>query len=72
MTYIIDENCIVCGVCEGECPEEAIVLGEARFQIDPDKCSDCGSCTNVCPVGAPQPEENFDSIVKLDTQKRIL
>lgn len=57
MGYHITDNCMACGVCEGECPEEAIFLGPAHFQIDPSKCKDCGSCADVCPVGAPQPEE---------------
>jgi ferredoxin len=48
---------MTCGVCEAECPEGAIYLGPTHFQVDPAKCKDCGSCANVCPVGAPQPEE---------------
>jgi ferredoxin len=57
MGYIIGDNCITCGVCEAECPEGAIFLGPAHFEVDPAKCKNCGSCANVCPVGAPQPEE---------------
>jgi ferredoxin len=48
----ITEECIVCGVCQDECPEEAIREAESRFVIDPDRCSDCGTCAEVCPVGA--------------------
>jgi ferredoxin len=54
LAYKIGDNCMTCGVCEGECSEGAIFLGPAHFQIDPAKCKDCGNCANVCPVGAPQ------------------
>jgi ferredoxin len=57
MTYTISDDCIACGVCEGECPEGAISLGQSHFQIDTAKCENCGSCADVCPVGAPQPDE---------------
>lgn len=57
MAYTISDNCMACGVCEGECPEEAIYLGETHFQVDPAKCKSCGSCADVCPVGAPQSGE---------------
>ncbi|HWR98037.1 MAG TPA: 4Fe-4S binding protein [Candidatus Methanoperedens sp.] len=56
MSYRITEECIVCGVCQVECPEEAIRDGGDRYLIDPDLCSDCGTCAEVCPVGACVPE----------------
>ena len=30
MTHRITENCITCGACIGECPEEAIIEGEGH------------------------------------------
>ena len=58
MSHRITEECIVCGACQAECPEQAITEGEDRYTINPEKCSDCGSCAEVCPVGAcvPEPE----------------
>ncbi len=47
---------IMWGACEAECPTEAITAGDDKYVIDPDKCIDCGSCADVCPVDAPQPE----------------
>ena len=44
MAYVISDECISCGTCEGECPAGAI--------IDADTCMDCGSCAGVCPAGA--------------------
>jgi ferredoxin len=46
---IIGEECIECGACETECPEEAISEGEDSYAIDPAKCSDCGACADICP-----------------------
>jgi ferredoxin len=57
MSHRITEECIVCGVCQAECPEEAIRDGGDSYLIDPDRCSDCGACAEVCPVGACVPEQ---------------
>jgi len=27
-------------------------MGDGKFEIDADKCIDCGSCAGQCPVGA--------------------
>lgn len=56
MSHRITEECIVCGACQPECPEQAIVESAERFVIDPDQCGDCGDCAEVCPVGACLPE----------------
>ncbi len=53
-SYIInEEKCIKCGLCQKECPVDAISgeRGEG-FEIDPDKCTLCGACKAVCPVNA--------------------
>lgn len=57
MSYIINDECIACGVCVEECPVEAISEGEDKYVIDPELCTECGACADVCPVGAAQPEE---------------
>ena len=51
MAYVITEDCVACGTCAGECPEEAISVGDI-YVIDPDKCLSCGSCADACPTGA--------------------
>lgn len=56
MAYIINDDCISCGACEGECPVSAISAGDSKYVIDPDLCIDCGACADVCPVDAPNPE----------------
>lgn len=52
MAYKIDDTCIMCGACMGECPTGSISQGDTQYNIDPDTCIDCGACEAVCPVGA--------------------
>ena len=53
MAYIITDECISCGACEGECPVSAISQGDSKYVIDAETCISCGACAGVCPVGAP-------------------
>jgi ferredoxin len=63
-TYITDE-CINCGACEPECPNEAISAGEEIFIIDPALCTECvgfhgdEACQDVCPVECCIPDPNI-------------
>ena len=62
MAYKITEDCISCGVCEPECPNQAISMGDTIFQIDPARCTECvgfhdsPQCAAVCPNGSPVPD----------------
>ena len=56
MAYKISDECIACGACEAEGPVSAIAEGDGKYEIKADICTECGSCADVCPVGAPQPE----------------
>jgi Formate hydrogenlyase subunit 6/NADH:ubiquinone oxidoreductase 23 kD subunit (chain I) len=51
MAYTINEECISCGACAGECPVDAISEGD-KYVINAETCIDCGACTGSCPVGA--------------------
>jgi len=55
MAYTITDDCISCGACEPECPENAISAGDDIYVIDAAKCSDCGTCASVCPTESPKP-----------------
>ncbi len=57
MAYIIGDDCISCGTCEGECPVSAISQGDGKYVIDPEVCVECGACASVCPVEAPKQGE---------------
>ena len=50
MAYVISDDCISCGTCEGECPAGAISEGDGKYEIDADTCMDCGSCAGACPA----------------------
>ena len=56
MAYTINDGCISCGACAGECPVEAISEGDGKYVIDADACIECGACADTCPVDAPKAE----------------
>lgn len=62
MAYKINEECTACGLCEPECPVQAISEGDPIYIIDPVKCIECEEhfdepqCAAVCPVEACQPD----------------
>jgi len=43
-------------MCEPECPNEAISMGDSIYQINPDRCTECvghydtPTCQKVCPI----------------------
>jgi ferredoxin len=56
MALMITDECINCDVCEPECPNDAISMGEEIYEIDPHKCTECvghhdePQCVQLCPV----------------------
>lgn len=56
MALYITQECINCDVCEPQCPNEAIYMGEDIYEINPAKCTECvghfeePQCQVVCPV----------------------
>lgn len=52
MAYKINDGCVSCGACAGQCPAGAIKEGESHYEIDPDSCIECGACAGVCPTGS--------------------
>lgn len=52
MAYSINDSCISCGSCAGECPVSAISEGDTQFNIDAEACISCGACAEQCPVNA--------------------
>ncbi len=62
MAYKITEECINCGACEPECPNQAITAGDEIYIIEPEKCTECvghhdaSQCAAVCPVDCCIPD----------------
>ena len=56
MATMITADCINCGACEPECPNNAISQGDPVYVIDPLLCTECvgfhdyEACAAVCPV----------------------
>src|SRR3970282_1923394 len=64
MATMITSECINCGACEPECPNNAISQGEEIYVIDPQLCTECvgfhdyEACAAVCPVDCCVPDPN--------------
>jgi hypothetical protein len=56
MATMITSDCINCGACEPECPNNAIHQGDPVYVIEPQLCTECvgfhdyEACAAVCPV----------------------
>ena len=73
MAYKITDECISCGACEPECPNQAIKEGEIIYVIDPDRCTECvgahasSKCVEVCPVDCCVPD-----LAKKESKEQLL
>ncbi|MCF1432213.1 MAG: YfhL family 4Fe-4S dicluster ferredoxin [Shewanella sp.] len=73
MALIIQDTCINCDMCEPECPNQAISMGEEIYEIDPNLCTECvghydkPTCVSVCPIDCidpdPEHEESQDELL---------
>jgi len=79
MAFMINDECINCGACEPECPNQAIEAGEEIYEIDPDKCTECvghfdeQQCAAVCPVDACVPDpDHKETREELEAKARKL
>lgn len=79
MATIITDECISCGVCEPECPNEAISEGDEIYLIDPNLCTECvgfhdeEQCAAVCPVDCciPDPDNLETEDVLIERARAI-
>ncbi len=79
MAFKITEECINCGACEPECPNQAISAGAEIYIIDPAKCTECvghydaSQCAAVCPVDCciPDPDHKETHDELMDKFKRL-
>jgi len=64
MATTITSDCINCGACEPECPNNAIRQADPIYVIDPLLCTECvgfhdyEACAAVCPVDCCVPDPN--------------
>ena len=62
MATIITTECINCGACETECPNNAVSQGDDIYVINPALCTECvgfhdeEACNAVCPVDCCVPD----------------
>ncbi|KPV95726.1 MAG: YfhL family 4Fe-4S dicluster ferredoxin [Pseudoalteromonas spongiae] len=74
MALMINSKCINCDMCDPECPNQAIYMGDKIYQIDPEKCTECvghydqPTCVSVCPIDCikkdPQHVESLDELAE--------
>lgn len=52
--YVVTDNCQKCmgKACQNSCNFGAITMGRDRAYIDPEKCKECGKCSQACPYNA--------------------
>lgn len=73
MSLIITDECINCDVCEPECPNDAIYMGEEIYEIHSHLCTECvghydtPQCVEVCPVECIPKDPNNE-----ETQEELL
>ena len=79
MATMITAECINCGACEPECPNNAISQGEEIYLIDPLLCTECvgfhdhEACAAVCPVDCCVPDpNNIETEDELIARARVL
>jgi len=63
MALKILDACINCDMCEPECPNAAISMGEEIYEINPSLCTECighydkPTCESVCPIDCIKVDE---------------
>ena len=79
MALMITDECINCDVCEPECPNDAISMGDEFYQIDANHCTECvghfdePQCVQVCPVACiPVDPQRLESKDQLWSKYRLL
>jgi len=55
VSFIDEEKCTHCGLCQELCRFEAI----KDYKVDPGSCEGCGFCLHICPVEAITMKENL-------------
>ncbi|NRB23217.1 YfhL family 4Fe-4S dicluster ferredoxin [Shewanella sp.] len=79
MALLIDDSCINCDMCEPECPNQAITMGEEIYEIDSDLCTECvghydkPTCISVCPIDCIDPDpDNKETDIQLRVKYHLI
>ncbi|NMP14925.1 YfhL family 4Fe-4S dicluster ferredoxin [Thalassotalea sp. Y01] len=62
MALKILDSCINCDMCDPECPNTAIYMGDVIYEIDPHRCTECvghydtPQCVAACPIDCIKPD----------------
>jgi len=65
---MVEKNCVACGQCIKNCPENAITYNDNRkAQIDYEKCIGCGQCVASCHYGSAK--AIYDQSVEILSEK---
>lgn len=65
---MIENNCVACGMCIKNCPEEAIAYNDRhKAEIDYEKCIGCGQCVASCHYGSAR--AIYDQSVEILSEK---
>ncbi len=74
MALLILDSCINCDMCEPECPNSAISMGNNVYEIDANRCTECvghydaPTCVAVCPIDVvksdPNKKETLDELAE--------
>jgi ferredoxin len=73
MATMITDECIHCGACLPECPNDAISDGGDQYVIDPGRCTECvgfhraEACQSACPVDCCLPDPS-----RVETEAELL
>jgi ferredoxin len=72
MATMITEDCINCGACEDECPNDAISVGAETFAIDPTLCTECVGFSNeqMCAAACP-PDVCVSDPDRIETEEAL-
>lgn len=76
MAMKIVAECISCGACEPECPNEAIDQGDDLYVVNVERCTECigaydkPQCIETCPIdGAIIPDPDHQESKEALTAK---